>query len=46
VEVNGKTYTEMHIDGGVIAPIFLPPSVFIPAHTALQKELKNKGKST
>ena len=28
VEVNGKTYTELHIDGGVIAPIFLPPSVF------------------
>jgi hypothetical protein len=28
VEVNGKKYTELHIDGGVIAPMFVPPAVF------------------
>jgi hypothetical protein len=28
VEINGKTYTELHIDGGVVAPIFVPPVVF------------------
>ena len=28
VVVNGKKFTELHVDGGVVAPMFLPPSVF------------------
>jgi predicted acylesterase/phospholipase RssA len=27
VEVNGKKYTELHIDGGVTAPVFVPAEV-------------------
>jgi len=27
VEVNGKKYTELHMDGGVIAPLFVPQTV-------------------
>ncbi len=28
VEINGKKYTELHIDGAVTAPVFVPPMVF------------------
>lgn len=34
VEVDGRAVTEYHIDGGVSAPLFMPPGVFASAGSA------------
>ena len=40
VEINGKKYTELHIDGAVTAPIFVPPMVLDAAALDPRKPAK------
>ena len=40
VEINGKKYTELHIDGGVTAPVFVPPMVLDAAAPDPRKPAK------
>jgi hypothetical protein len=40
VEIDGKKYTELHIDGGVTAPVFVPPMVIDAAAPDPRKPAK------